>query len=145
MKIRLGFTGTQSGMTDAQQQKFIQVVSGFDIAEFHHGDCIGADAHAHNLVLPIGGLDMVIHPPINEAKRAFCNNKRIPDNIRMTVLAQKEYLVRNHDIVDRSTVLIATPGESKEKLRSGTWSTIRYARKCNRQVIVILPDGSLQN
>ena len=29
-----------------------------------------------------------------------------------------------------------------ERLRSGTWATVRYARKKGRRVIVVRPDGS---
>jgi len=37
--------------------------------------------------------------------------------------------------------MIATPGEVDEQLRSGTWSTVRFARKQGKPVHVILPDG----
>jgi hypothetical protein len=55
----------------------------------------------------------------------------------------KPYLVRNHEIVDDSQVLIAAPKEFTEQLRSGTWATIRYARKIGRTVRIVFPDGSI--
>jgi hypothetical protein len=55
----------------------------------------------------------------------------------------KPYLVRNHDMVDQSEFLIGTPGEEQEVLRSGTWATIRYARKLKRPILIILPKGKL--
>ena len=53
----------------------------------------------------------------------------------------KDYLVRNHDIVDVCDVLVATPGQKEEQIRSGTWATIRYARKIRKQIIIVYPDG----
>ena len=50
----------------------------------------------------------------------------------------KPYLDRNRDIVDACEVLLATP-DGPERLRSGTWSTVRYARKIGKPVEVRLP------
>ena len=44
--MKIGFTGTQKGMTTAQAYSFIELISGMEIDEFHHGDCIGADYNA---------------------------------------------------------------------------------------------------
>lgn len=64
----------------------------------------------------------------------------------MHVLRQREegpedLLARNRDIVDETEILIACPGHMHEELRSGTWSTIRYAVKIQRPHIIIWPDG----
>jgi hypothetical protein len=56
----------------------------------------------------------------------------------------KPYRVRNRDIVRDTETLIATPSEPVELLRSGTWSTVRFARKLGRAVWVILPNGNLR-
>lgn len=99
--------------------------------EFHHGDCIGSDAQAHEIAQAFG-CKIVIHPPINPSKRAFCKGE-------ITILEPRQYLDRNHDIVDACETLIATPKTSEEELRSGTWATIRYARKTGKNVIVLHP------
>lgn len=57
------------------------------------------------------------------------------------VLEPKPYLVRNKDIVNASEGMLAAP-RGPEELRSGTWSTIRYARKCRKKVLIMWPDGS---
>jgi hypothetical protein len=49
------------------------------------------------------------------------------------------YLERNKRIVDNVTLLIATPKEFHHTLRSGTWSTIRYAWKKKIDVVIIPP------
>lgn len=119
-------------MTLAQKQVLIDILEG---TELHHGDCIGADAEAHDIAY-VCGLTTVAHPPENPAKRAF---KRA--NFINTELP---YLDRNKRIVNRTCELIATPGEFKEQVRSGTWSTIRYARKLGRKITIIFPDGAVK-
>jgi predicted Rossmann fold nucleotide-binding protein DprA/Smf involved in DNA uptake len=51
--------------------------------------------------------------------------------------------VRNKVIVRETEILIAVPAETMEQHRSGTWSTVRYARKLERAVCIIRPDGTL--
>ena len=43
-------------------------------------------------------------------------------------------------LVDACEVLLATP-KGPEKLRSGTWATVRYARKVGKRIVIIEPDG----
>lgn len=130
--MNVGFTGTQRGMTEAQWATLWSLLVPRAPGEFHEGDCIGADAQAaHGARL--AGFRIISHPPINSSKRAF-----FPADEEWS---PAEYLVRNKTIVNRSQEMIATPGEFDEQLRSGTWSTIRYARRIGRPCHVILPDG----
>ena len=125
--IVAGFTGTQIGMTVRQSAELARVLMEEKVDEFHHGDCIGADAQAHEIAYR-QGIKIVIHPPTDPRKRAYCRKHDV------IVLPEKPYLVRNHDIVDASNFLIAAPKNHHEELRSGTWATIRYARKQNKRV-----------
>ena len=126
-----GFTGTQEGMTRAQKFVFKSILAA---GHFHHGDCVGADEQAHDIARTLG-LYIITHPPINEYKRAFCDaDEQCP---------AKEYLERNRDIVNVSSNMIATPKQFEEQLRSGTWATIRYARKMKKNLTIIYPDGSI--
>ena len=130
--MRLGFTGTQKEMTIEQFEIILWLLKYYNPISVHHGDCIGADYEFHKLCrLKSAHTMIVLHPPINPKKRAFCNGDLIVN--------PKPYLERNKDIVNRCDLLIAVPGEKKEQLRSGTWSTIRYARKVGKPHIVILP------
>ena len=124
---RIGFTGTQKGMTLTQQQKVGILIDLFKPDEVHHGDCVGADSHFHNICKKRNILT-ILHPPNVARKRAFCKGG--------FVLEEKPYLERNHDIVDNCDLLIATP-DSDEIKRSGTWATIRYANKVGRDVIIV--------
>lgn len=133
--MNIGFTGTQVGMTDKQKAVFTTFRE--RITEFHHGCCIGADYDAHKIVQNNQYVKIILHPPENNIKMAmniFGHETRKP----------KPYLIRNHDIVDESELLIATPKENLEQLRSGTWATIRYAIKKGKPVVIILPDGRIR-
>lgn len=105
---------------------------------FHHGDCVGADERAH-VVAAFLRMNIVIHPSIVQQHRAHCGGTAIVETHEA-----KQPLDRNRDIVKVCGILIATPRLSKEELRSGTWSTIRYARKADRRIFLINPDGQLQ-
>lgn len=134
----MGFTGTQEGMTNAQAGAVRMILQTYCPDEFHHGDCIGADEEAHRMVRTIRHASpphIVVHPPNRTGKRAYCSG----DITR----PEKDYLLRNRDIVDESHAMIATPKESKEQQRSGTWSTVRYAKKQKKHVFLVLPDGTV--
>lgn len=134
--IRIGFTGTEVGMTH-KQQEVVKWLLQRGPAELHHGDCIGADSQAHELCL-LEGVRIVIHPPEDPKKRAFCIGW---DEIR----EEKPYLDRNHDIVNECELLIATPQTPHEILRSGTWATVRYARnKPKIDIAIVNPDGTIR-
>ena len=131
----VGFTGTQRGMTEKQElevtaQLILLQQDGYGI--FHHGDCIGADSQAHDIAKKLG-YDIVLHPPDENYKRAF----RTKGAVRIEPV--RPYLLRNRDIVASSTFLIAAPKTELEELRSGTWTTVRYARKAGIFVKVVLP------
>lgn len=130
--IKIGFTGTSEGIPEPQLLAAMKLL--IKGAELHFGDCVGADAQAWYLATA-WGFRTVAHPPIDPKKRAFCK----ADEIR----APKPYIERNHDIVDECERLIATPRTMEEELRSGTWATIRYARKLKKPVIIVTPNGAL--
>ncbi len=136
--MKIGFTGTQEGMTQEQLNvlEFVLKRSQEEYDELHHGDCIGADGQAHEMAQLVG-IKVIIHPPIEKAKRAWKPGA-------YQVLRPKPYLQRNHDIVDACDMLIATPRTKEEVLRSGTWATIRYAHKQHKDIAIILPDGTIQ-
>ena len=52
-------------------------------------------------------------------------------------------LARNRIIVSTSDEMLALPGEMTEQRRSGTWATIRFARKHGTPMKIIYPDGSM--
>lgn len=132
-EMKVGFTGSRAGMTKEQ----IATVNNLlidDVKEFHHGDCIGADTQAHSLAHS-PGTRIIVHPPEDSALRGYC----VSANVR----EKKSYLERNHNIVDETDILIACPGTTKEVRRSGTWTTIRYAEKQKKTILLIYPSGRI--
>lgn len=135
--MRIGFTGTRRGLGNSQGLKLRATISSLEVGEFHHGDCIGADEQAHDIVRQlVPNAHIVSHPPKNTTYQAFTKSDQY--------WKPKEYMVRNDDIVRETQLLIACPWEMDEQIRSGTWATVRRARKAGKPVIVIQPNGTLK-
>lgn len=142
MGTTVGFTGTRKGMTEAQKRTVENIFKVVRIDALHIGDCLGADEQAHMLakkrgILVKGGVLIIVHPPIDDKHRAYLTGY---DSIK----EPKPYLVRNHAIVRICEVLVATPSQKREIVRSGTWATIRYGIKENKPVLVVLPCGRVE-
>ncbi len=136
--MKVGFTGTQVGTTEKQRVTFLTVITELQPTEFHHGCCIGADEDCFAIAVHCcSKLLTVAHPPLFKTKM-------FPRAVALSSCsrAAKDYLDRNQDIVDETEVLVACPKEFKEELRSGTWATIRRARKAKKRIIYIWPDGT---
>lgn len=135
--INIGFTGTRRGMTISQHRVLARLMLTYhksrDEVIFRHGMCVGADQQAHDLA-KVFDFKCYGHPPDQGKYVGIFYNL---DDIS----SPKPYLERNHNIVDLSTVLIATPKEFDEVTRSGTWATIRYAWSKNIHVVRIDPKG----
>ena len=144
-RCKVGFSGTREGMSTPQFKAFRDLIfewSG-DIAEFHHGACVGADADAAAIV-SVAPWDVfkakikMIARPGNMPRMV----SQVAINLSDLVLPSKGTLARNKDIVNACTVLVACPKTTNPNERSGTWSTIRYAIKTGVQVVVISPTGA---
>ena len=133
---KIGFTGTKIGFSNKQICLFKNLVNKYSFQEFHHGDCVGADKQAHDIIRNLyPNVKIICHLPINDNLRAFC----ICDKYKVP----KSYLERNRAIVNHTDLLIAISGTVKEQLRSGTWATIRFARKSQKEIRIILPNGAI--
>lgn len=128
----VGMTGTRSGVSAEQVLAMVEMLDG--ASALHHGDCVGADAAAHRTASTMH-VHVVVHPPSIITHRAFCRGSDV------VVLEPRPYLVRNKEIVRSSEIVWAFPS-GPEELRSGTWSTVRFARKTGVPVVVVYPDGS---
>lgn len=134
----VGFTGTQEGMTRFQMRSaeaLLRRLARQNFKVFAHGGCIGADIEAAKLARALGYMT-VRHPGDTPAKQ---DHTFLDDDYRVVL----DNLARNRVIVSEATVMIATPRQYEETLRSGTWATVRYARKQGRPLYVLQPDGRL--
>lgn len=157
----IGFTGTQSGMTLWQKEQLLIRLRDLGCTEFVHGDCIGADEEANTIAYALGIQFFTIHPPLHDYKRAYCFNKKkmypptmqwvtlptlksmgnelLVTDIKVKWMEPYPYLTRNKHIVDSVSLILACPKEYRMSIRSGTWSTIRYAWKLKKDIIIIPP------
>ncbi len=135
--MRVGFTGTRAGMTGPQFAAFVMSLPA-GMTLFRHGCCIGADEEAALHVADMVPIIAVFgHPSdmpamTSEDALAACADTATPERP----------IHRNRHIVDGSDMLIASPS-GPETMRSGTWSTIRYARKMGKPITICWPNGAV--
>jgi len=134
----VGFSGSRFDLPDPQADALVteaHALNGlYKDLELHHGDCTGADLFAHHMAKGLRWR-VVAHPAIIHVKwKAMV---RDADEYR---IAQRP-IRRNHTIVEETRRVIACPSTFTPTPYSGTWATIRYARKLKRPLTVILPDG----
>jgi hypothetical protein len=138
--MRVGFTGTQSGMAMTQVVRVVQALTalrGAGATHANHGMCVGADAQFHDLARPLG-YTLVGWPGVTNTGTVTLRARVACDE----VMPVKFFLDRNRDIVHASSVLLVTPLTGREQLRSGTWATVRYARKVKLPLVLIDPAGA---
>lgn len=134
--MRLGITGSSRSYTPWQEAKLRELMTSFRFTEFHHGDCVNVDALGHRIALEIreqaSSHDrpiIHIHPPDKDSKRAFCQGGDV-------VWPPKPYLERDEDIALCEVLIVLPEGPEEKFPRSGTWATVRRARK-NKYVLII--------
>lgn len=130
----IGVTGSRKGMNDYQINMFGYIVQGLEVDVFRHGVCTGTDETSSIIMRNLRPDTYIIgHPPLLDT---HLSNSAVFDALE----DKYEYLERNKHIVDNSNLLVGIPDTDKEKLRSGTWSTIRYAKKKGVKVIILYPE-----
>lgn len=145
--LHIGITGTQRGMLPGQHDAIREILQSYlsdpdgRVVILHHGCCTGVDSQVHRVAYTLDPkalvLKTVLHPPDNTSKMAV-------DLDPVSVLVTHPpypYLQRNRHIVAAVDVLIAIPAEDDELVRSGTWSTVRYARKIDCPVVLLTPSS----
>lgn len=133
--MKLGFTGTREGMTEAQRREVAELLQTLNPSEVHHGDCVGADAEVDLAAVLFTSARRVIHPPESPTLRAWCLSEDMRE--------PKPYLARNRDIVNETDSILAAP-KGKQYRAAGTWFTIGYAKKQGKPVTIVYPDGSIE-
>lgn len=131
----VGFTGRRTTPTPEQLVQLARELQKYRGARFSHGDCCGGDEAAHFMAMD---LHYVVHvwPPRINTHRAFTTGHFIH--------APQDYAVRNQSIVMMSDLLIALPpGPEADWPRSGTWQTVRKARRKGIPITIIYDDGTV--
>jgi len=122
-------------MPQAQQDAFRDwIVTLKDaLTEFHHGLCIGADEEAASIVREMAPACRIIGHPAFQLGHPMRSAFECDETLK-----ERDPLIRNREIVRLTNILFASP-KFPETKRSGSWSTIRFARM-KKANVVILPD-----
>jgi hypothetical protein len=148
--ISIGITGTRHKPSNKQLHSLgllmtttLNTVVG--IREIHHGCAVGIDETAHYIAKSIAGVMVYGHPGIGwngESPYRMAIDTREFDGL-YTI---DTYGKRNLAIVRAAQLLIACPRYPESDAlskRSGTWQTIRMARRATTPVILVIPDGRI--
>lgn len=137
--MKIGITGTRSGLTEKQrlgvEECLIVMMTNLDeVIELHHGDCIGVDIEVAEIAAGLG-LITVCHPPEKSSLRAYHDS----DEVRSPL----SYFARNRNIVDESEILLVAPFQEEWQSKGGTWYTHDYAKKTGKSIIILYPSGNV--
>jgi hypothetical protein len=131
-------TGSRQGPTDAQKETFILLRGQMAYAHMRNGAAEGWDRFAATH-WSMGDCEFW---PSN-SDQEYWARKFVSGSEVHRVHAIRAPLDRNRTMVNESHGVIAAPMSSAEVMRSGTWATIRYARKAGKPVLVIWPNGEI--
>lgn len=141
--MQLGVTGSRFGptriqlITSAKFLLFLEDYAGPDEMILHHGMCQGFDTKMHEMAKFLG-WPITAHPGITKSGWVYHRAENLPGNFE--VRPEFYFGVRNQDIVDESAILVAAPQFPENHVnskRSGTWQTVRMARKAYRPIFVV--------
>jgi len=134
----IGFTGTRRGPTPRQSDGIRRFVRAVPPSRFVHGGAPGCDTIAHHIVrAACPDICIEIHPSEIHGSTVW-----MPMG-NCEIYPELPPLDRNRVIVSRVYGMLAVPKSSREESRSGTWATVREARRIGCPVIIIRPDGEI--
>lgn len=128
--MTIAVTGTSRGATRGQLEQardFLRAMFIKGYRRLRHGDCIGFDSQVARIAKELGYY--VIAHPGHPSKKPTETKYRAFTDFNDEVLPVKEFIKRDHDMVDGARLLLAAPYQDYEVNRSGTWATVRYARE----------------
>lgn len=137
----IGFTGTRQGPTPAQHVAMDRfLLSMFTLHGARvlvHGGAVGCDTFAHHAATPYAEVWIF---PAEEGP----NSSIVTVPMGNCLIAEPvPALMRNDIIAGLCDGLLAVPASDTEEQRSGTWATVRYARKRGCPVYIVKRDGSI--
>jgi hypothetical protein len=138
----LTFTGTQEGMTLGQLSRVRALLRELSPKYVLHGACVGADDEFDEIAA-VMGIKRHVFPSTVAAKRVSDARLRSRTGSEVVIHEAAQPLVRNRTMVNYGEAVIACPKSDAEVLRSGTWATIRYARRRRKLHEVVTPASAM--
>lgn len=135
----VGFTGTRDGPLEAQHKRLQWLLGFLPLELFVHGAGGHSDALVHAFVeRRFPSCRFELFPSSQHPMASYV----MWPNSRTIVHPEMPPLDRNRLITQWVHGLIATPKSDTED-RSGTWTTIRYAREIGLPTYIIRGNGSI--
>lgn len=142
----IGFTGTRRGITIQQAASLhlqLSALARYFQAQGRgarglHGSCVGADASFDRACARLG-LGTVCIPGTIDGKS---DHRWLAKTAAVELEPPTPTLQRNRRIIELSDVMLACP-DGEERMRSGTWSTIRKARRARKHGMIVMPSGKV--
>lgn len=147
--LHVGVTGTRyllpAAQEDALARALLEAVSGHDgELVLHQGCCTGADEAACQFIGNFSAWSIHGHPGHGPDGKSPWRSYGAMGCC--TVLhSPRRYYLRNRDIADACSVLVAVPAYPEadpRSARSGTWQCVRDARARSRDILYAWPDGT---
>jgi hypothetical protein len=137
--MKIGITGTRSGMSPEQKIQFIKLIDKLKPTSFIDGCCIGVDEETYLIVKEMG-IQTIGRPGYSALTQENINEFRSVYQRDIMHMAQTHF-ARNRDIVKESDIMIAIPYELNGK--GGTNYTIDYSIKMKKPLYIILRNGEI--
>ena len=133
-RLKVGIVGSRSYEKKSAIKQFIFKLKekyGNDVTIVSGGCKQGADKYAKKYALELG-LQYEEYPPFHEVHNLYCT---LPESRYGKTYHVKNYFARNKIIAGTSDIVV---GFIPEGIKSnGTTSTLKYAKKMNKKVIII--------
>lgn len=111
-----------------------------EVEEFNTGGADGIDTEAAKLAWQLFDRVNVVHRLFYPEGKYW--NKETLNYTNVHIPVPGGYLKRDDALAEACDILLAFPRNGFEIMRSGTWATVRRARKANRIIVFYPLDGS---
>lgn len=139
MYYTVAFSGSRNGGPQSQIETLYKVLRTDSYFLAHHGMCRGFDCIFANMMRNLFPKCHIVGHPCTLVNEQVTDISKCPIDSKTEVLPP---LKRNKVMVDSSNILIACPPCKENPGKGGTWWTIEYAKKNNKDHIIIYPEGN---
>lgn len=143
--LNLLVTGSETGGTAAQQHALRVLIRGLKPQKLIQGCCVGIDTLACLITIQercASWGSQIEGWPANDVSPAKRSDWAI--GVCTQVCEWLPALDRDDRMAERADLVAAVPDTDDEALRSGTWATVRRARRRGKLTFVIRQDGTVR-
>ena len=139
--MRVGFVGGFKDFVEEQKETFSHLIKELNPEEYHHGDLVGSEKEAHDIVrLLLPSCKIHIHPSVRDNKRAFCKGD--------VMHIEMDYVPRDLDLLEDIQLLIVchmlVTNKSRLMRSTGPNAMISHAKEQGIDLLIIDTKGHLE-